>query len=972
MTQMLDRNRLYALIGALEDDLRDLVRAHLLGVTDERQLLGPAYDKAVERYLDDAGAASAGSDILDYLDLGDEIAILNRSSQALPAGVRESLAASARRLEDLIGIRNRVMHRRPLLPDDYDNAARWLKDLHDGGFVGDSLKTTLKQLREDPTWSPTTSYARPFASRVINNLPLPDFDETGLIGRRRQVERVRRLLIQRRFPVLTLAGPGGVGKTALALQTLHEVAEDLESPYDLIAWVSLKTEQLTAAGVQVIREAVRSLEDAIPSLAAPLDTSFAGGINEIAQSLEGIDAILAIDNLETVSAAEVVTLVDQLPATVTCLFTSRVGLGEIERREIVGPLEMQYAVDLFRRLCRARQIEHFAKLPPQRIEQVLRILGTSPLAIKWFVLAVEAGQSPETILRQQTDLIRFCVQNVYQGLSERAKDAAVVLAHVNRPLTVQDMKLYFPDTTPDDLRFVIQELLRRSLCTSSLLDDSMTEHFQATDALVEYLRIIGGASNEFLHQIQRAEDEYRREEERLRLEQGRTPLRVNVISGAGEHRASALRLRQALTISSKGNTEEALRIIHEIEQLEPEYWELFRVRGFLLSQINRIDEATLTYEQALKLARDEESRARVHFFYAGHLTRKVRDSESALVHAKAAHKVLQRHETALELGKALTYVQEFSSAVDVLRRACRTPDVRGQLIAGTQLVDTLRRRAEVEADELRSPSTALESLKEALDEGSQMLAGGIRDRRLEERLWECLSDALRFASWLSDGHGRDEAIRHVLSSARSLSPSFGGKAHRFAAGHAARLLATPNLPTDVIPELKAIANRGLNDVESASSGAAEWDVGSELVGTVKTWKPERSFGFISAIDGSGDYFFHATDLENPPDRIFLNQGISVEFIVAVAQDRPRAAVVRLRDAADLSMLRQRRLTIRSVSRGFLLAQDDQSGSTVFVGRHAFKSIGQFNSAREGASLTADLEVQAGDRISAVAGTVVVG
>ena len=190
---------------------------------------------------------------------------------------------------------------------------------------------------------------------------------------------------------------------------------------------------------------------------------------------------------------------------------------------------------------------------------------------------------------------------------------------MNHPVTIQDLKLYFPETTPDELRMLMQELLRRSLCSISIVDDSITERFQATDTLVEYLRIIGGASEAFLQRVQRTEKTYLREEEQLRLEQARTPLRVNVISDATQHRASALRLREALRLSAKGDRLTSLRIIEEVEQLEPEYWELFRVRGFLLSQFGRAEDATVAYQRALDLAPDDKSRARVRFFYGGHL-----------------------------------------------------------------------------------------------------------------------------------------------------------------------------------------------------------------------------------------------------------------------------------------------------------------------------------------------------------------
>src|SRR5215203_104959 len=115
----------------------------------------------------------------------------------------------------------------------------------------------------------------------ISILPIPS---TALVGRRREVTAVADLLRQPAVRLVTLTGPGGVGKTRLALRVAEEVAEDFPDGVWFIPLASIRHPDLV---LSAIAQALGVRETGSRSL-----------LEGIAHFAHGKDALLILDNFE--------------------------------------------------------------------------------------------------------------------------------------------------------------------------------------------------------------------------------------------------------------------------------------------------------------------------------------------------------------------------------------------------------------------------------------------------------------------------------------------------------------------------------------------------------------------------------------------------------------------------------------------------------------------------------------------------
>lgn len=181
-------------------------------VASEREHCGAIYEQKMTILVEKLVEAHRWSEVLDW---GEKWIKLGKKPEAAYRALMSAYAAK--------GDMSKVAA-------TYERCVKSLKEFGvEPSEQTKELYENLKSGKETPRTEPV--FAKPVFKETISNIPIP---LTSFIGREKELKDIAKLLSASRL--LTMIGPGGVGKTRLAIQTAHASIKKFKAG---VCWVEL-------------------------------------------------------------------------------------------------------------------------------------------------------------------------------------------------------------------------------------------------------------------------------------------------------------------------------------------------------------------------------------------------------------------------------------------------------------------------------------------------------------------------------------------------------------------------------------------------------------------------------------------------------------------------------------------------------------------------------------------------------------
>jgi predicted ATPase len=608
--------------------------------------------------------------------------------------------------------------------------------------------------------------------------PQPPRATSALIGREAEMQLAQHYLTTPECRLLTLFGPGGVGKSRLALAMAEEAVK--QQCYDEMYWVSLEGFEEARFIPEAISQAM-----GLPTAGVALDA--------VRAALSHSRVLLVLDNIEHLagnsSAADVLdTLLGDCPE-LGFLVTSRVRLGLLdeyllpvaglafpdvpEGKSITAQAAREYpAIRLF--IQRAKRVTPLFELQNSQVPallQICQLVSGTPLGLELAATWIRAMALPEianaitgnldflqgrernrasrhqglrAVFNSSWNLLRENEQQALLGLAVFrggfASHAArvVVGASIEVLLSLMDQSLIFSTQVQggegQEERFELHPLVMQFAL--EMLKQRTEQHQRLADKHLQYFLAFTQLESGYLRGSEAA-----KHQQKLRLERGN--VRAALDWAIATHPRSAVALAQALHPywRMQGDIREGITCMtHVLEHLEVQDRRLLIDAHLLIGR--------------LKMQSGQSSEAQRHF-------------ESALVMAGAINDELRLAQALVQCARQAYFLRNYGKmqawSQEALRLARKNHDV-------TVIIEVLRWLGRVTMMTMLTEQNLAQALiytNEALAYTNEALALAVQHDDMDSKMF-CLATLAQHALVTGDLTASQQLLNEALTIAHAM------------------------------------------------------------------------------------------------------------------------------------------------------------------------------------------------------------